>query len=915
MDRGKEASWPVGRRKREGASMKAIKFTALTTVAGLILLAASGARADLLSIDFENPYTTGSINGQDGWSATGAYDYGVVATSSFGSPAGFAAQAFRISNAITSGSFTDWAFSKSLTDEAGEPGAANGGFSGGTRQPHYEVSFDIAAADPNEQPGLQISVSPDRGDGARMSFLKFRDTPTGLAVDFVDYRDNPPYGTSSNLAAGCGAEDDFVLTTIASGLSRSVPHHVKLVMDFVPGPRNDVVRVFVDGNVVTHCGTSWEDYFRYCEATDTSRTVDSLLLQARTVNGTAPGTLGKGFLVDNLDLLSGPLTTPPEVCPAVTAACAASACDTPNCHVNDSTGSDVSGCCASGTCKTIQFAVGDAQVGDVIAVAAGTYPEAAGGPLTISKTVTLCGAQAGVDARTRAGSETHITDPQGMIVAADDVVIDGFTIENATSGYVGMGLDMAQGTTGTQVYNNIVQNNVLGIGLANTGVSQVRICQNLIQNNNQPGSATGTGIYTDQYVCGNNLGVRPCSDFLIDDNAFKGNDTAGIDISDDDPTYGVTNIEVSTNTFDNNGRGVMLFNADSVSIHNNDITNSTTVGSGAIRLQGGEDGVTITNNNLDGGKGWAIRLTNAAGLGPSSNIVINENNIANFDGDGVGPNPGGLEVTANSYDGTLDATCNWWDDPCGPYNVQHNATGPGEEVRDPNDNVTFISWLIAAGPAPVSGNGTCTGTMCAVLPTTTTTSTTGSSTTSTTFPCTEPPETACSDMQDNDCDGKVDCADPDCNGISPCPRIRKDPSQVRFGPPGGLDVFQSHGKVDMPQVDLSKLTVGWLLSKSTGVIYRGRLNPGDLVASPRGTSFRFTDRAARSGAGSRNGIYFAKIKKVKDTGFAYSMRAYGDFSAATDAAMSIQFYAGERVFITSDTWTQIPTGWRAPKDH
>jgi len=60
---------------------------------------------------------------------------------------------------------------------------------------------------------------------------------------------------------------------------------------------------------------------------------------------------------------------------------------------------------------------------------------------------------------------------------------------------------MAQGTQGTQVYNNIIQDNIYGIGLANTGPSQVRICQNLLQNNNNPGSASGSGIYTDQFVC------------------------------------------------------------------------------------------------------------------------------------------------------------------------------------------------------------------------------------------------------------------------------------------------------------------------------------------------------------------------------------------------------------------------------
>jgi len=45
--------------------------------------------AESKMIDFENPpYTTGSIDGQDGLSATGPCHYGVVATSGFGSPGG-----------------------------------------------------------------------------------------------------------------------------------------------------------------------------------------------------------------------------------------------------------------------------------------------------------------------------------------------------------------------------------------------------------------------------------------------------------------------------------------------------------------------------------------------------------------------------------------------------------------------------------------------------------------------------------------------------------------------------------------------------------------------------------------------------------------------------------------------------------
>ena len=74
-------------------------------------------------------------------------------------------------------------------------------------------------------------------------------------------------------------------------------------MDFVDGPRNDVVRVFVDG-ALRHVGTSWEDYFRWCEASGQSRTVDSMIFQARTSGGTAPDTRHYGFLFDNLSYRS-----------------------------------------------------------------------------------------------------------------------------------------------------------------------------------------------------------------------------------------------------------------------------------------------------------------------------------------------------------------------------------------------------------------------------------------------------------------------------------------------------------------------------------------------------------------------------------------------------------------------------------
>jgi hypothetical protein len=290
-----------------------MKYASLEILTGIvfasILVLAGVALADTTASNFEGPtYSIGTINGQDGWSKTGAYDVAVAAnTYSFPS---FASQVLRISNAITSGSFGDQTFSKSLINEAGETDAQPTALSGGTRQNHYEATFDIASAMSVEQPGLMMSVSPDRGDGARMAYLRFEDHADGIHIFFNDFEDAAPLGTLATPADGCGTGDDFVDTDIAT-IDRT-PHTIKLTIDFVDGPHNDVVKVYLDSTLI-HIGTSWEDYFRWCtesgggvvnDATaDVSRTVDSLLF--RTGGTAAPATLGNGFLIDNLNLVSG----------------------------------------------------------------------------------------------------------------------------------------------------------------------------------------------------------------------------------------------------------------------------------------------------------------------------------------------------------------------------------------------------------------------------------------------------------------------------------------------------------------------------------------------------------------------------------------------------------------------------------
>ena len=285
--------------------MVAVAVGAVLVVAGNPLSPTPASASSPPASDFEAPgYALGSVDGQNGWGAQGLaipvnpnLDQEVVTNA--GAPPSFGGQSWRFSNAYTTGSFGDQVFSPSAPDEAGEASAEGGGLSGGTRQSQFAAEWDFTSAQPTaEQPGLGITASPDRGDGARMSWVRMEDHADGLAVLFNDYQRN------GNTA--CESPADFVQTEIASGLDRGTAHHVEVVMDFVAGAANDVVKVYVDGSLA-HTGTSWEDYFRDCEGNPT-RTVDSLLFRS---SGTAqPANAGKGFLIDNLSAETRTLAVP-----------------------------------------------------------------------------------------------------------------------------------------------------------------------------------------------------------------------------------------------------------------------------------------------------------------------------------------------------------------------------------------------------------------------------------------------------------------------------------------------------------------------------------------------------------------------------------------------------------------------------
>jgi hypothetical protein len=287
------------------------KVGALLLVCGTVLVFASVAGADAVGpITFESSqgYVPGSIDMQPlnsnslpngKWMKNGPYDVKVVSVSTYPDAAGygFGSQTMQISDAVTSGSFGDQTFSPGLGDEAGESGAFNAGLSGGLRQPHFDASFLIGTATSALQPGLHMSVSPDRGDGARMSYLRFEDQADGVHVFFVDAVDKGPVGTVATFR-----ESDIAT------LSRDRSHLIQFSIDFKDGAANDTVKIYIDGKLVK-TGTTWEDYYRYDPEQSPGNqvpTVDKLLFRE---SGTPhpPDAATGGFLIDRVTLASSGL--------------------------------------------------------------------------------------------------------------------------------------------------------------------------------------------------------------------------------------------------------------------------------------------------------------------------------------------------------------------------------------------------------------------------------------------------------------------------------------------------------------------------------------------------------------------------------------------------------------------------------
>jgi Right handed beta helix region len=261
------------------------------------------------------------------------------------------------------------------------------------------------------------------------------------------------------------------------------------------------------------------------------------------------------------------------------------------------------------------------------------------------------------------------------------VTIDGFTVQGATNANVfGFGILLGAGTSGSQVLNNIIQNNIAGLSLSNNPAGNPALIQhNLFQNNNQPGPISGTAIYTDQFNAGGKV-----ANVTIDSNSFLNNQNTAVLIGPTNATQGAANITISNNVMTGDGNAVLLFNTTNGVVTGNTITGST--GSQVV-IGGGDNGVQITQNFIQNGATRGIRIGDFGGGSTNSNVTIHDNSIS-------GNPTAGIEIdsAAGAYTGTLDATQNYFGSPSGPT-TPNNPGGTGDKIIDPNNQATFSPFL------------------------------------------------------------------------------------------------------------------------------------------------------------------------------------------------------------------------------
>jgi hypothetical protein len=255
-------------------------------MASLAFTAVASAASSPYSTDFDL-FKSGTVNGQDGWTGSTAYDNEIL-TNSADAPVSFGSQSLRLSNVTADGGFAGQTHSPLLDQGATEAGALR----------KFSSTFEFIPTTREYQPGLAMIISPDSGEGSRMSAVKLEDRQDGVHVLFYDVNASVEDKDTEAL----GLNTYFRGRDVAT-LSRKTAHTIRFDLQMKPGRTNDQATLYVDGKQKAN-GKTWENYYRLDSEQNGNGNivppVNSLIFMAR--GEPVSNLTGGGFLFDNVEL-------------------------------------------------------------------------------------------------------------------------------------------------------------------------------------------------------------------------------------------------------------------------------------------------------------------------------------------------------------------------------------------------------------------------------------------------------------------------------------------------------------------------------------------------------------------------------------------------------------------------------------
>jgi parallel beta-helix repeat protein len=304
---------------------------------------------------------------------------------------------------------------------------------------------------------------------------------------------------------------------------------------------------------------------------------------------------------------------------------------------------------------TIQAAVNAANPSDVIVVGPGLYNETVA---ILKPNLYLLGAQAGRDARVdrHDQAEESIVDASGtptgagggaaFLVGQFGIVIDGFTVQGGTGGIstpFASGIYVNPGGWVSQILNNIIQNNAMGLYLSNSHFVLVK--HNLFKTNNTGASGSNTTPLAGRKGFGI-LASNSQDGTDITENEFAGNKAAAMVLPNG------RNVEITENSSNQDGSFVVFGNCYSIIFSHNQGKNFGGLGllplldsynaDAAVEVIINNQALQINDNDLEEG-----RVPNYSGIDFASTgatyacymCQVSNNRIKRFTGNGIVAEP------------------------------------------------------------------------------------------------------------------------------------------------------------------------------------------------------------------------------------------------------------------------------------